>query len=530
MAQASAVDRLRRLPSRWPTYGVLVGSVVAIVAAGLAIPAALGHPPTAAVATVAAPVRPLLPPGPPRDHDPRPPPAYATVPLVTSPVPPAGTVLTSSDVGVTPKTITLGIILPGLGALADFGIDVSQLDPKIQRTYWQSAIDRLNRAGGVDGRRLVAVYATASILSPDSMLAACATLTEDSKVFAVANVLGITGDPILCVTRDHATPYLGVDGEDPSAYQVSQGRLVTLEPSSTRTLAIFIGRLSQLGLVRGRRIGVLHDTGPSGVSGAAVAKALRAAGARSVVDGPLGNEDPLVVTGEVTAAEQHMRAAGVDTVIMLTNTVYGTVFATQAATDGYRPTYLMSDLAFATAGDSFIGNMPVPFFRQALAVTTTEIGRGRAGLPESSLDAGCRLDYQRFIGHQVPRDGADAVAALASCAIVQLLTMGLNASAPNPTRARFDDALDDAGEFTVPGFGRGLLQPGHLDATDDVAVAAGHADCQCWYAVDGYRPAAPVAGAAPAAPAGAAPAGAGAAAAGAAPAVAPPAVVGGAGR
>ena len=487
-AQGRAGERLRRLPTRWPTYGLLAGSVAAILAAGLAVPAAFGHPPTAAIATVPPPARPLLPPGPPRDHDPRPAPQYATVPLVTSPAPPPGTVLTASDVGVTPTTITLGVILPGLGVIANFGIDVSQLDPKIQRTYWQSAIDRINAAGGIDGRRLVAAYTTASILSQDSMRAVCRTLTEDDKVFAVANVLGITGDPILCVTRDHATPYIGIDGEDPSAYQISQGRLVTLEPSSARTLQIFVARLSQLGLLRGRRVGVVHDTTPGEVSGAAIKAALRAAGAKSIVDGPLGNQDPLTVTGEVAAAEQRMRAAGVDTVLFFTNAVYGTVFATQAAADDYRPSYAVSDLGFATAGDAFPGNMPVPFFRQALAVATPGIGRGRARLPESPLDGGCRLSYQRFIRHTVDRDGADAVAALASCAVVQLLTMGLNGAGPNPTRAGFVAALDSAGDFAVPGFGRGLLQPGHLDAADEVLVAAGHADCQCWYAVDGYRP------------------------------------------
>jgi hypothetical protein len=398
----------------------------------------------------------------------------------------------ASDVGVTPTTITFGVILPGLGAISNFGINVAQLDPKTQQTYWQAAVDRVNAAGGVDGRRLQVVYATASILSTDSMRAACRSLTEDHKVFAVANVLGITGDPILCVTRDHATPYLGIDGEDPSYYQISQGRLVTLEPSTIRTLAIFVGRLSQLGLLAGHRIGVVHATGPGGISGATVKAALLAHGARSVLDGPLGNEDPLVVTGEVAQAEQHMRQAGVDTVIMLTNAVYGTVFAAQAQQDRYTPTYLVTDLGFATAGDSFVSNMPPPFFRQALAVTTTEIGRGRAQLSESSLDAACRLFYQRRVKRTVDRDGADAVPALASCALVQVLTMGLDGAGPNPTRAAWSSALANAGPFAMPGFGRGLLAPGHLDAADDVEVAAGHADCQCWYAVDGYRPASSV--------------------------------------
>jgi hypothetical protein len=480
-----------RLAARWPTYALLIGSVVGILAVGLAFPAVVGHS-TSGPAAV-APIRTArLPPGRPADHDPRPAPEYSRLSLLTSPRP--SVTLTASDVGVTPSTITLGVIVPGLGAVASFGLDVSQFDPKVQEAYWQAAIERINAAGGLDGRKLDVVYAVASILSTDSMTAACDSLTEDHHVFAVANVFGITGDPVLCVTRDHHTPYIGIDGEDPSYYQISQGRLITLEPSTTRTLSLFLSRLDQLGLLNGRRIGILHDTGPGGTDGTVLRKDLEQYGVKSVIDGPLGNEDPLIVTGEVAEAEQHMHQAGVDTVLMLTNAVYGTVFATQADQDHYTPTYLVTDLGFATAGDSFVSNMPPPFFRQALAVTTGELGQGRANIPESPLDAGCRLAYGKFAHEQVQRDSADAVAALASCAVIQILTMGLNAAGPNPTRAGFTASLADAGEFALPAFGRGYLAPGHLDAADDVEVAQAHADCQCWYAVDGYRPVSAVAG------------------------------------
>ena len=473
---------------RGPTYALLVGSMATILAAVLAIPLAFGHPvPTAATGSAAL----VLPPGPVQDHDPRPSPPGADLALVASSPPPAGTALLASDRGITPTTITFGVILPGLGALASFGVDVSQLDPVIQRTYWDSAVARVNAAGGVDGRRLDVVYATASILSQDSMRSACRSLTEDRHVFAVANVLGITGDPVLCVTRDHATPYVGIDGEDPDAYQMSQGRLVTLEPSTTRTLSLAVDRLARLGLIRGTTVGVVHGTGPSGINGAALRARLLAAGATAVVDAPLGNEDPLLVTGEVAQAERRMQAARVDRVLLLTNAVYATVFATQADQSQYRPTYLMSDLGFATAGDSFLSNMPASFFRQALAVTTDEIGRGRAGLPESTLDLGCRLDYQRDIRTTVERDSSDDVAALASCAVVEVLTIGLNGAGPNPTRARFSSALGASGQFAVPGFGRGSLDPGRLDAADEVSVVVAQAGCQCYTTVDGFRPAPP---------------------------------------
>ncbi|GAC1517036.1 MAG: hypothetical protein NVS1B12_00650 [Acidimicrobiales bacterium] len=477
--------RLGRLPARWPTYALLVGSMLTILVGGFLLPAAIGTADRSAAPPVTST---LVAPGPPVDHDPRPEPQYAAAPLVTSP-PPAGVALRASDVGVTATTVTIGVVLPSLGSVAAFGVDVSQLDPKIQRTYWDAAVARVNASGGVVGRTLDVTYATGDILSADSMRAACRSLTEDHKVFAVANVLGVTGDPILCFTKDHATPYVGVDGAAPSFYPSSDGRLVTLEPDVTRTLGLFFDRMGAE--IAGHTVGIVHPGSAPGLDGAALRTTLLAHGAKAVIDGPLGDQDPLIVSGQVAGAERRMQQGGADVVILLTNAVYGTVFATQADQGRYTPTYLMSDLGYATAGDSFLANMPASFFKRALAVTTTEVGRGRSNLPESALDAGCRHDYEHFANKPVARDSADGAAAIASCAVVQVLTMGLTAAGPNPTRAAFSTGLVRTGPFALPGFGRGFLGPGRLDVADQVSLLAGHADCQCWFAIDGVRPAGP---------------------------------------
>jgi len=478
--------RLRRLPARWPTYALLLGSVLVILVGGLILPAAVGtadRPGGGATSTTA------LTAGPPVDHDQRPPAPYADVPLVTGPSPAAGTTLTASDVGVTASAVTIGVVLPSLGSVAAFGVDVSQLDPKLQQTYWDAAIGRVNAAGGISGRRLQAVYATGDILSPDSMRAACRTLTEDRPVFTVANVLGFSGDPILCVTKDHATPFIGIDGADPSYYQQSDGRLVTLEPAVPRTLQLFLERVGSE--LAGHTVGVLHPGGAPGLESGTLRAALLAHGAKAVIDGPLGDQDPLIVSGQVAGAERRMQQAGADVVVLLTNAVYATVFATQADQSRFTPTYLMSDLGYATAGDSFLANMPASFFRRALAETTTEVGRGRSNLPESALDAGCRHAYEQASGRLVARDSADGAAAVASCAVVQMITMGLTGAGPNPTRATFSSALARAGSFSVPGFWRGLLAPGRLDVADEVSLVVGHADCECYFVADGLRPAGP---------------------------------------
>ncbi|MHB8467218.1 MAG: ABC transporter substrate-binding protein [Acidimicrobiales bacterium] len=468
---------------RSSTYALIAGSAAAVLMVGLLVPAVLGEPDRGQQATASTILEHIRP----SDHDPRPAPVYATDQLVVGRPVPEGVRLIASDVGVNATTITIGVILVGLGAVSAFGIDTSSLNPAVQRVYWQDAIDRVNAAGGLAGRRLAAVYATGDILSTDSMRAACRVLTEDHHVFAVANVLGVTGDPILCVSRDHATPYLSIAGADPSYYRA--GPVITLEPTTTRTLAVLFSVLAERSLIKGHRIGVVHDSGPGGVDTGTIRRTLAAVGGSLASDGPLQGDDPLVVTGQVSAAERRMQQQGVDTVVLLTNAVYGTVFATQADQDRYTPSYVLSDLGYATAGNSFLANMPPSFFRHVVAVTTTEVGRGEAGLPESPLDAGCRHSFERAVGRAAARDGGDAVAALASCALVQIVTMGVNGAGPNPTRAEFTHALAGQGAFAVPGFGRGLLAPGRLDAADDVQLAVARGDCQCFDVADGYRPA-----------------------------------------
>lgn len=485
--QARSVDRTLRVSSRWPTYLLIMGSMLVICVGGFVMPAVVGVPDRPAGPPVTAPVPAQV--AAPADHDPRPDPPGADTALLVGAPPTAGVAPAASDTGVSATTVRIGVILPSLGSVSAFGIDVSQLDPKNQRTYWDAAIARVNDHGGVAGRRLELEYAVGDILSQDSMRAACRTLTEDRKVFAVANVLGVTGDPVLCVTRDHATPYVGIDGADPSYYALSSGRLVTLEPDVMTTLRLFLDRVGPE--LAGRTVGVVHPGGTNGIDGGALKAMLLAHGAKAVIDGTLGEQDPLVVSGQVAAAERRMQQGGADVVVLLTNAVYGTVFATQSDQSRYTPTYLMSDLGYATAGDSFLANMPPSFFRRALAVTTTEVGRGRAGLPESPRDAGCRHDFERAVQRAVDRDSADGTAAVASCALVQLITMGLNGAGPNPTRTAFSDALARSGTFPLPGFGRGILGNGRTGAAAEVSMLAAHRDCQCYFVVDGFRPIGP---------------------------------------
>src|SRR5665213_1712493 len=119
MEARAGLERLRRLPGRWSTYAWIVGSAAALLTVGLVAPLATGHAEHGV--SVAAPSSP--PPIVVADHDGRPAPRYGDAALVVGARPSPEVRLTASDVGVTPTTITIGVVLVGLGAVSAFGIE-----------------------------------------------------------------------------------------------------------------------------------------------------------------------------------------------------------------------------------------------------------------------------------------------------------------------------------------------------------------------------------------------------------------------
>ena len=92
-------------------------------------------------------------------------------------------------IGVTATTVSIGIVYTENADASNkaFGLDLASGDEKANA---QAIIDDINAHGGVAGRKLVPVFhaydATSSDTDASQDQAACADLTEDHKVFAVA--------------------------------------------------------------------------------------------------------------------------------------------------------------------------------------------------------------------------------------------------------------------------------------------------------------------------------------------------------
>src|SRR5207248_4536093 len=71
------------------------------------------------------------------------------------------------DQGVTDTSIKVGFLLYDLGGASQAGFTQTGLDPKPQRAAFEAYVDEGNRAGGINGRKIDAVYATYDLVSED---------------------------------------------------------------------------------------------------------------------------------------------------------------------------------------------------------------------------------------------------------------------------------------------------------------------------------------------------------------------------
>ena len=88
----------------------------------------------------------------------------------------------SAAPGVTKDDVKIGVSYVDLAAVRAAGINRDHGD--YEKAY-QTVIDEINAKGGVNGRKIVPVFAGIDPIGTDPAQQACVKLTEDEKVFAV---------------------------------------------------------------------------------------------------------------------------------------------------------------------------------------------------------------------------------------------------------------------------------------------------------------------------------------------------------
>ena len=384
--------------------------------------------------------------------------------------------LTASDVGVTPESIRVGVLIPDEIEL-DGGGSSGESTGDIQQ-QWQVAIDAANAAGGINGRQVEAVYQGFDALDADSMRAACIALTEQQEVFTVLNANGFYGDPILCVTEQHGVPFIGQAGEGRDFYERSNGLYFSTTPNKDRVLLNAMQRMYDDGYFEGRTVGIVEQEGIDKIPvDRSMVPILNQLGV-DIAYRATFSEDFAAAQSQMPVHISQMRSAGVDTVLLPVGLAIAGLFVSQAETQGYVPQYWTSDFASGTTDLYTI--LMSGAFDGALGYTALRTGEARAGYEEAALDRACREQYEAGGGASIDPTTTEYYFMVNACGITDLLVRAGTAAGPELTRTGLSQALQGLGEVAIPYSGTSSFGAGKFDAPDVVRLVQWSSGCRCW--------------------------------------------------
>jgi len=385
----------------------------------------------------------------------------------------------ASDVGITRDAIKLGVLIPADNS-SDEGTSFSDVvgDPKQQ---WDAYISTVNAKGGILGRKIQPVYREYDGLDLDAQRAACVYLTEQAKVFAIVNSGGFYGDPILCVTQQHRTPFLGQAGEALDFYQKSKGLYFSTTPNKDRVLQNMVASAARDGVFKGKTVGLLSREGIDAIPvDRSLKPALKAHGITVTYEARISADDS-AAQSQIPLEVQQMKSKDVDFIMLTTGLIVANVFAQQADSQRYTPQYMTSDFASGGADIYTIG-MPASF-AGAITYTALRTGEARAGMSEALQDAACRKTFEKHTGKKLDRTGTEYSITVTACGILDQFVVGMVKAGTNPTRSLLSNALQSIGAWDVPYSGAGSWSRNKFDAPDVTRRGTWKSDCRCWIPV-----------------------------------------------
>ena len=230
---------------------------------------------------------------------------------------------------MTKDEIKIGVSYVDLAAVRAVGVNRDHGD--YEKAY-QTVIDDLNAKGGVNGRKIVPVYAAIDPIGTDPAQQACVKLTEDEKVFAAIGQF--QGDAPLCYVEQHETPIVG-GGVTSEYLKRAKAPWYTLDPSEA-DIALTVDALAKDGAFKKGKVGVVAAAVDESTVEQVVLPALK----KNKVSPTVAiNSAP---TGDIPAGEaetdtilERFKSDGVKTILAVGGAI--TLVAQRLAKTDYRP-------------------------------------------------------------------------------------------------------------------------------------------------------------------------------------------------
>jgi hypothetical protein len=226
--------------------------------------------------------------------------------------------LTASARGVTADTITIGYSYLDFDALVSQGLASSGYGD--QELAFQTMVDALNEAGGINGRQIEVVFSPYSPLGTEDAEAVCLELTQDNEVFAVlGGFLGPAEPANTCIAGQQETILVGgVLSEERLAE--ARAPWITDRAPRTELADVLLTLLESEGMLEDASVALVTNTDAQDAHDDIVAT-LTEHGVEPVedlaLDAPIGDfpaEDAAWV-----ALGERVRSSGADTVLVAGN-------------------------------------------------------------------------------------------------------------------------------------------------------------------------------------------------------------------
>jgi Periplasmic binding protein len=252
-------------------------------------------------------------------------------------VPSGATGAAESGQGVTAGTIKVGITYPDIAALKG----IINVDPGNYPVAYTTLINQINASGGLNGRKIVPVFASVDPLGTAGAATACTKLTEDDKVFAVMGFFQQVDTA--CYVQTHDTPIVGASltaAQSAAAkapwfnYQIADTELVPKE------MAVF----KQEGVFNGKKVGVVSTPADS-VETSLVLPELRKLHVNVVQNAvnSVPDTDTAAQVSEYGTIAQKFQSSGVNLVVAIGNSGNGWPASLQQNQSNYTPRLIATD-------------------------------------------------------------------------------------------------------------------------------------------------------------------------------------------
>jgi ABC-type branched-subunit amino acid transport system substrate-binding protein len=245
--------------------------------------------------------------------------------------------------GVTNDAIKIGVTYVDTKALQASGLNLNLGD--YQGSY-KAVIDQINNAGGINGRKIQAVYVPINPIGTAPAQAACAKLTQDEKVFAAVGFF--LNDAVLCPVQTQNTAVIG-GTQTPQWLAEAKAPWFTTTPG-TETAVNAVKAFDDKNLLTGK-IGVFAHVADVQTLNLVMdeLKRLGVDATKAVLDAPAGDQSA-ITSGTQTIA-QRFQTQGIHKVMLVGDSSADWFLGMKG--QSYKPQLLISD---ATAVQAFLSN------------------------------------------------------------------------------------------------------------------------------------------------------------------------------